>query len=208
VSRLSDRRHRHDTFYQRAKRESYPARSIYKLEEIDQRFRLLRAGQRVLDLGCRPGSWLRYAVERVGAQGHVVGIDRQPLEIALPPNVTVVVGDVLTIEPTTLRDALPEAQRSCFHVVLSDMAPDTSGVGFADQVRSVELFSRALELADALGCPASSFVGKIFMGEGFRDAMAQVRARYEKVKTVRPDATRRSSSEVYLVATGKLPFAR
>jgi 23S rRNA (uridine2552-2'-O)-methyltransferase len=203
VSRLSDRRHRHDSYYQRAKRESYPARSIYKLEEIDQRFRLLRPGQRVLDLGCRPGSWLRYALDRVGVQGHVVGLDRLPLEMALPPNATVVVGDVLTIEPTALREALPEALRSCFHVVLSDMAPDTSGIPFTDQVRSVELFSRALELAGVLGCPASSFVGKVFMGESFREIMIRVRERYEKVKTVRPDATRKSSSEVYLVATGR-----
>jgi len=200
VSRLKDRRQRHDPFYKRAKQESYAARSVYKLQELDQRFKLLRAGQRVLDLGCRPGSWLQHACERVGPKGFVVGLDREPLEIALPPQARVVVGDVLTIDPAELLGALPEEQRACFHVVLSDMAPDTTGVPFTDQVRSVELFLRALELARALSCPASAFVAKIFMGEGFDEAVRQLKAAYEQTKTVRPEATRKSSTELYLVA--------
>ena len=203
MSRLSDRRHRHDVYYRRAKREEYPARSIYKLEELDRRFRLLRPGQRVLDLGCRPGSWLQYAAQRVGADGFVVGLDREALEPPLPANAAGVVGDVLSVEPELLRRALPEPQRSCFNVVLSDMAPDTTGIAFTDQVRSVELFVRALELALCLGCPSSSFVGKIFMGDGFDDTIRRVRERYDRVKTARPDATRKSSTEVYIVALGR-----
>src|SRR5512137_2854486 len=134
MSKLHDRRQRHDAFYRRAKQESFAARSVYKLQEIDQRFRVLRGGQRVLDLGCRPGSWLQHAAERVGEKGFVVGLDRQELEIAVPGNATVLVGDVLTIAPQALRDAVPEERRGCFQVVLSDMAPDTSGVAFTDQV--------------------------------------------------------------------------
>jgi 23S rRNA (uridine2552-2'-O)-methyltransferase len=203
MSRLSDRRHRHDAYYRRAKRDDYPARSIYKLEELDRRFRLLRPAQRVLDLGCRPGSWLLYAAERVGLEGFVVGLDREAVEPPLPANAAVVVGDVRSVEPELLRQALPEQQRGGFNVVLSDMAPDTTGIAFTDQVRSVELFVRALELALCLGCPASSFVGKIFMGDGFEEAMRQVRDRYDRVKTARPDATRKSSSEMYIVALGR-----
>jgi 23S rRNA (uridine2552-2'-O)-methyltransferase len=203
MSRLSDRRHRHDPYYRRAKREDYPARSIYKLEELDRRFRLLRPAQRVLDLGCRPGSWLLYAAQRVGAGGFVVGLDREALEPPLPANTAVVVGDVLSVEPELLRQTLPEQQRSCFNVVLSDMAPDTSGIAFTDQVRSVELFVRALELALRLGCPSSTFVGKIFMGDGFEETMRRVRDHYERVKTARPDATRKSSTELYIVALGR-----
>jgi len=199
MSKLHDRRQRHDVFYRRAKQESFAARSVYKLLEIDRRFRLLRAGQRVLDLGCRPGSWLQHAVERVGERGHVVGLDRKPLDIALPPNATVVVGDVLTIDPQELLAALPEYRRSCFQVVLSDMAPDTSGVAFTDQVRSLELFGRAMDLAQRLGCPQSSLCGKLFMGEGFEEIVGALRQLYEQVKIVRPEATRRSSTEVYLV---------
>ena len=202
MSRLRDKRTRHDGFYKRAKGEKYPARSVYKLEEIDQRFKLFKRGQRVLDLGCRPGSWMQYAAEHVGPRGYVVGLDRQPLDIPLPANAAVVVGDVLTVDPALLCEALPAEKASCFQLVLTDMAPDTSGVAFADQVRSTELFLRALDLALALGCPGSKFVGKLFMGDGFDETLALVRQRYQKSKTVRPQATRKSSRELYLVAQG------
>ena len=202
MSRLRDKRTRHDRYYKRAKDENYAARSVYKLGEIDRRFKLLKRGQRVLDLGCRPGSWLQYAAERVGPKGYVVGLDRQPLSISLPANATTLVGDVLQVEPAFFRDALPRERGGCFQVVLTDMAPDTSGVAFADQVRSMELFGRALDLARELGCPGSKFVGKLFMGEGFDETLALVRQRYQKSKTVRPEATRKSSREVYLVAQG------
>ncbi len=202
MSRLSDRRQRQDSFYRRAKKESYAARAVYKLQEIDQRFRLLKPGQRVLDLGCRPGSWLQYAADRVGPKGHVVGVDRQPLDIAAPPRCTVVVADVLQMEPSLIWNALPDQERRCFQVILSDMAPDTSGIPFTDQVRSVELFQRALEIALQLGCPSSSFVGKVFMGEGFAEIIARLRKHFERTKTVRPAATRKSSTEMYLVAQG------
>jgi 23S rRNA (uridine2552-2'-O)-methyltransferase len=209
VSRLNDRRQRHDSYYRRAKREEFAARSVYKLEELDHRFLLLRAGQRVLDLGCRPGSWLQFASARVGPMGHVVGLDRQPLDLATPENVTVVVGDVLEIPAGPLREALPEGKRGCFHIVLSDMAPDTSGIAITDQARSVELFLRALAIAGELGCPGGSFVGKIFMGDGFKEALGLVRQRYERCKSVRPDATRRSSTEMYIVGqTARRPLSK
>jgi 23S rRNA (uridine2552-2'-O)-methyltransferase len=202
MSRLHDKRQRHDRFYREARKQRYAARSVFKLEQLDRRFRLLRGGRRVLDLGCRPGSWLQYAARRVGPSGFVVGLDRQPLEIALPDNAALVVGDVLELDPEQLRAALP-GDGGCFSVVLSDMAPDTTGVSFADQVRSIELFRRALELADRLGCPRSSFVGKLLMGQDFAEVLGDLRRRYQQVKTVRPEATRRSSTEVYLVARGR-----
>lgn len=205
MSRLSDRRHRRDSFHRRAKDEGYAARSVYKLQELDHRFKLLKRGQRVLDLGCRPGSWMQYAAEKVGAGGFVLGLDREELRLAQAQAETcrVLVGDVLQIEPPELREALPERHRGgCFHLVLSDMAPDTTGIVLTDQARSVELFLKALELAGALGCPKSAFVGKLFMGDGFEDVLGEVKARYGKTKIVRPDATRKSSTEVYVVGTG------
>ncbi len=201
MSRLRDKRTRHDRYYKRAKDQNYAARSVYKLDEIDRRFKLFKKGKRVLDLGCRPGSWLQFALERIGHKGFAVGLDRQPLDIALPGNAAVVVGDVLQMDPAELRAVLP-GDGGCFHVVLTDMAPDTSGVAFADQVRSVELFCCALDLATQVGCPGGAFVGKLFMGEGFDETLARVRQHYKKCKTVRPDATRKSSREVYLVAQG------
>lgn len=195
-SRLRSRRRRHDEFYQRAKDERYPARSIYKLKELDERFRLLKSGQRVLDLGCRPGSWLLYAAERVGPKGAVVGLDREELDIELPAHSQVLVGDVMTITAAQLRGSLP-----CFHTVLSDMAPDTTGVAFTDQVRSAELFMRAIDLSIEVGCPGGHFVGKLFMGAGFDEAIAKAKAGYKRTKVVKPDATRKESKELYVVAT-------
>jgi len=205
VSRLDDRRHRRDRFHKQAKEQGYAARAVFKLEELDRRLRLLRAGQRVLDLGCRPGSWMQYAAGRIGPRGFVVGLDREDLRLDadLERTCRVVVGDVLIIEPAELRAALPEQHRGgCFHLVLSDMAPDTSGISMTDQARSVELFLRALELAAALSCPRGSFAGKLFMGAGFEEAQNALKARYERTRTLRPDATRKNSSEVYLVGQG------
>jgi 23S rRNA (uridine2552-2'-O)-methyltransferase len=203
MSRLDDRRNRQDIFYRRAKQEHFAARSVYKLQELDQRFRLLCAGQRVLDLGCRPGSWLQYCAAKVGSNGFVVGLDREPLEVAVPDNAAVLVGDVLQLDPPTYYSALPGQQHSCFHLVLSDMAPDTSGVSFADQVHSVELVSRALHIAARVGCPQSNFVAKVFMGEGFSEIVKEAKQHYARTKTVRPEATRKSSTELYLVALEK-----
>ncbi len=202
MSRLRDRRQRHDRYYRQAKQDKLPARSVYKLEELDRRFRLIRAGGRVLDLGCCPGSWMLYAARRVGPGGRVVGLDRGPVRVDLPPNAVALEGDVLQAEAAWLRAALPAETGRCFHLVLSDMAPDTTGVAFTDQARSAALFGRALALALEVGCPGSAFVGKLFMGESFRALLEQVRARYAATRTVRPDATRSASTEVYLVAQG------
>src|SRR2546423_6354063 len=122
MSKLRDRSHRHDSFHKRAKLEGFAARSVFKLEEIDQKHHVLKPGARVLDLGCKPGSWLQYAAKRVGGSGVLVGLDRTPLEVAIP-GARLLVGDVYTVTPEELRGA-----ESAFDVVLSDMAPDTSGV--------------------------------------------------------------------------------
>jgi 23S rRNA (uridine2552-2'-O)-methyltransferase len=194
-SRLKDRRRRHDRFYRQAKQRSYAARSAFKLQEIDQRFRLFRPRQRILDLGCRPGSWIQYALERIGPEGRVVGLDREPLNLDLGAQCRIVLGDVMEIEPSALRGDLP-----CFHVVLSDMAPDTSGVAFSDQVRSAALLTRAFEIAGQVGCPKGALVGKVLMGSGFEEAWAEIKRAYARTKIVRPDATRKESTEVYVVA--------
>lgn len=195
MSRLRERRNRHDHYYRQAKQENYAARSVYKLEQLDLRFQLFRQGQRVLDLGCRPGSWIQYIGPKVGPQGRIVGLDRRPLEFDPGPTCRIVSGDVFAISAAELRGDLP-----CFHVVLSDMAPDTSGVSFTDQVRSVELAMRAFELSLELGCPSSHFVAKVLMGEGFQEALGRIKQAYQRVKVVRPPATRRESTEVYVVA--------
>ncbi len=200
MSRLRDKRTRHDRYYKRAKKEQYASRAVYKLAEIDKRFGLLRPGGRVLDLGCWPGSWSQYCAERVGPGGAVVGIDRNPVEVALPSQVRTLRGNVFEVDPTTLLGDL-----EAFDAVISDMAPDTTGIRFTDVTRSVDLVERALALADELGSPDCVFLAKIFVGHGFDELLGHMKARFRKVKTVKPDSTRSGSMEQYLVGREKRP---
>jgi len=176
-----------------AKAQGYPARSVWKLEEIDRRVKLLRAGQRVLDLGAAPGSWSLYTAGRVGAHGAVLAIDLQPIQQAFPEQVRVAQGDALTLETAALADLAP------YDVVLSDMAPNTTGSKAADQARSFELFMRALAVALELGRPGSHFVGKLFMSGDFEEARAALTKGYEQSQVIRPEGTRSRSTEVFLV---------
>jgi 23S rRNA (uridine2552-2'-O)-methyltransferase len=180
-----------------ARRKGYPARSVFKLQEIDRRLRVFRAGQNVLDLGAAPGSWSLYASERVGLTGHIYAIDIKPILQAFGENVQVLEGDALSLDSEALSAHAP------YDVVLSDMAPNTSGSKFQDQARSNELFLRALEVALAHGKPGSHFVAKIFMSGDFKAAEMQVRAGYEAVRTIRPEGTRQVSTEVFVVGMGK-----
>ena len=164
---------------------------MFKLEEIDQRVRLLRQGQRVLDLGAAPGSWSLYASERVGGKGRVIGIDLQEHRGALPANVEMRVGDVLKIGA--------ETDLGQFDVVLSDMAPATTGQKSLDQIRSVELFMQALEIAKRVLVPGGHFVGKIFQSGDFPAAQKAVREAFEQSKIIRPEATRTESVETFLI---------
>jgi len=196
---LRDRKHRHDKFFRRARNEGFVARSVYKLEEIDKRLRLLRPGDRVLDLGCRPGSWMQYARAVVGVHGAVVGIDRDPLPQPVP-GTRFLRGDIYA---TTDEELLGELK--AFDVVLSDMAPDTTGIRSADQARSASLFEEALKRAERLLAPAGSFVGKIFQGPDVDKLRKQMNARFSEVKLLKPEGSRQESIEVYLVGKGFAP---
>jgi len=176
-----------------AKQRGYPARSVFKLDEIDRRVGLLRPGQRVLDLGAAPGSWSMYASQKIGPAGNVLAVDLQPIQQGFLPNVRVVQGDV-----RELGVELGQGE-AAFDVVLSDMAPSTTGSKVADQTGSFELFMTALEVALALGKPGSSFVAKLFMGPDFENAKRSVTEAYAKTKTLRPRGTRQNSSEVFVV---------
>ena len=184
-----------DRFGHRAKREGYAARSVYKLQEIDKQLRLLRPGARVLDLGAYPGSWTSYAAERVGPQGRVLGIDLQLFRGILPTHAEIRHGDVNELDPASL---------GRFDLVLSDMAPATTGHRFTDQTRSFSLFMRALEIATVVLAPRGAFVGKIFQGPEMNEAKRAVQERFEQVKIKKPQASRAESIEVFLVGLGRL----
>ena len=197
MSRLGDRRHRHDAFHQKAKKEGFAARAVYKLQEIDDKHRLFKPGQTVLDLGCRPGSWLQYARRKIGDKPLVVGIDRQDIDITIP-NSEIVIGDVFAVTPAELAFGLPG-----FDVILSDMAPDTSGIRPLDQARSEALFERALDLCDALLLPGGNFVGKLFQGPDFQRIIKSCRAAFTKVATAKPESSRKDSIEQYVVCLNR-----
>ena len=182
-----------------ARAQGYPARSVFKLQEIDRRMRLFRAGQNVLDLGAAPGSWSLFASERVGKTGHVYAIDIKPILQVFGENVQALEGDALSLDSAALSAHAP------YDVVLSDMAPNTSGSKFQDQARSTELFWRALEVAVAHGKPGSHFVAKIFMSGDYKAAEVEVRKAFESVRTIRPEGTRQVSTEVFVVGMGRRP---
>lgn len=192
---LGDKHVRHDRFHQRAKAEGFRARAVFKLEELDRAHGLFEKGDRVLDLGCAPGSWLQYAGSRIGEGGAMVGIDR----VAVPGvrGARLLVGDVFTVVPADLLGDL-----EAFDVVLSDMAPDTTGIRHVDQARSEALFERALEIAEATLAPGGRFVGKLFQGPDFAKLVARCRGRFATVKTVKPESSRQQSIEQYVVAKG------
>lgn len=187
-----------DHYFRRAKKEGFPARSVYKLEEVDRRVRLLKPGQRVLDLGCHPGSWLQYCARVVGKRGLVVGIDTRSISIELPPHVHFFQADVFELLPADLYHISEE-----FDVVLSDLAPATSGIRSVDSSRSFVLFRRALTLADDLLVPGAHFLGKIFQGSGFDEIVQELKSKFRKVKGIKPRATRKQSKEIFLVAMDK-----
>jgi 23S rRNA (uridine2552-2'-O)-methyltransferase len=191
-----------DHYFRRAKKEGFIARSVYKLEEVDRRVRLLRPGQRVLDLGCHPGSWLQYCARAVGKRGLVVGVDTRTISIELPPHVHFIQADVFELLPADLNHISDE-----FDVVLSDLAPATTGIRSVDSSRSFTLFQRALTLADDFLVPGGHFLGKIFQGPGFDEMVKELKSRFGKVKGIKPRATRSQSKEIYLVAMGKKDVA-
>jgi len=186
-----------DRFTRAAKDAGYPARSVFKLEEIDRRVRLLKPGQHVLDLGAAPGSWSLYAAGRIGPNGKLFAVDLSPIGIALPPQAEFIQGDALSLANEDLARYAP------YDVVLSDMAPNTTGSRITDQVRSAELFLRALAVAATLGAKGGAFVGKIFMSDELPAARAELRKHYAAERLIRPEGTRAISTEIFAVGTGK-----
>jgi len=188
-----------DHYSRKAKKENFPARSVYKLEEIQKKNHLIKKGDKVLDLGCFPGSWLLYAAELTGNTGEVAGIDLKPVIIPLPPHVRVYTGNILSPDD----DLLKSVGRN-FNVIISDMAPDTTGNRFVDSTRSFNLCEAAFSLARELLLPGGSFVCKIFQGEDFKAFSDSVKASFKKHKIFKPQSSRKASKEIYIIGIDKV----
>jgi 23S rRNA (uridine2552-2'-O)-methyltransferase len=189
----------HDEFFKRAKAEGYVARSAYKLLEIQQRHRLLRAGDRVLDLGCAPGSWLQVAGPIVGDSGLLVGIDLQPVRVSLGEHCRTIIGDI----EQTASGAPAELAGGRFDVVLSDMAPNTSGHG--DDLLSARLCREVLRIARGSLREGGRLAMKILEGAEYGPLLEETRGLFRAVKGLKPKATRDVSREMFIVAEGFRP---
>jgi 23S rRNA (uridine2552-2'-O)-methyltransferase len=185
----------------RARKLGYAARSVFKLEELDKRFRLLKTGDRVLDLGAAPGSWSQYASQRIGRSGLIVAVDLKEVGVSFP-NGVVRQCDAFQLDEATVSE-WTDGRAPPFDVIVSDMAPSTTGVPLADHVASVELCDHALELAARWTRPGGHFVCKVFQGEDEPALRKRIQQVFKKLKGVRPKGTRAQSKEIFLVAQGR-----
>ncbi len=186
-----------DPYVRAAKQEGWRSRAAYKLIELDNKFRFLKNGARVLDLGAAPGGWTQVAVKKVGDTGKVVGADI--LEMEAIPGVILFQADLL--DPDT-PDLLKDALGGPADVVMTDMAAPTTGHRATDHLRTTALFEAALDVANDTLKPGGVFVGKVFQGGASGALLARVKKMFRDVKHVKPPASRSESVELYLVATG------
>ncbi len=187
-----------DKWSQRASREGYLARSVYKLMELDARYELIRPGLRVIDIGAAPGSWLQYTADKLGPNGRVLGLDvKEILEIA--PNVTTRVCDVF--DDAAVEKAIAEMSWKQVDLVLSDIAPNTSGIKDVDQWRSIELNRRIAAIAQKYLRGKGSVVMKVFRGKDFDMFTHELKTQFKRLKVMSAVASRDRSREVYVVCS-------
>lgn len=196
ATKAKDPRRVNDYWTRKAKAEHFPARSVYKLEEVDRKYGLLRPGYRVLDLGAAPGSWLIYAAERVGPTGLAVGVDFREPDRLVSSNIRFIQADVFDLSVEQLGEA------ESFDVVLSDLAPATSGIKTTDQARSLELCRAALRIAHLLLKNGGAFLFKIFQGPDSDDFFNEVKADFTVVRRVKPKSSRSFSPEIFGLGMG------
>lgn len=190
--------HVNDPFVQRANKEGWRSRAVFKLEEIDQKERLVNQGMRVIDLGAAPGGWCQYVARKQQGNGYIIGLDL--LEMAPMAGVDFIQGDFR--DEDILKALLDALGGKKADLVLSDMAPNISGVAAVDQPRAMYLAELALDLCREALAPGGSLLIKVFQGAGSQELLAQMREAFDKVKVVKPKASRPRSREVYFLARG------
>jgi 23S rRNA (uridine2552-2'-O)-methyltransferase len=187
-----------DHYSRKAKKDKFAARSVYKLEEIQKKHRIIKKGDKIIDLGCTPGSWLQYAAGLTGNSGLVVGIDIKPMTINMPANTRYVNADILQMDEAQITSIGND-----FNLVMSDMAPATTGQKHVDATRSFDLCRAALSLAERTLKPGGSFICKIFQGELFQEFSESVKKSFKQHKIFKPQSSRKASKEIYIIGIGK-----
>jgi 23S rRNA (uridine2552-2'-O)-methyltransferase len=191
-----------DTYYKKAKQEGYRSRAAYKLLELQERFRIFKPGELVVDLGAAPGGWLQVAAKLVGPAGKVLGVDLQPIEALNQKNIIIIQGDITA--PETEQRIMEYLGRPADSVI-SDVAPKLTGIRDADEARSLELNRTALAVAKRLLRAGGSFLIKSFVSEELRKFSTELENRFRSVQRTRPDASRKGSSEIYFFAKDYQP---
>ncbi len=189
-----------DRFFYKAKEENFAARSVFKLQEIDQKYKVIRPKQKILDLGCAPGSWSQYASRKIGSDGVILGIDLTPVEIKLD-NAKFVTADLYEVNfPELCKELQIDLP---LDIVMSDMAPKTTGIRLTDQARSLDLCELALSYAEQYLKPGGSFICKLFHSDEFKGLQEKIRKSFTKVETLKPHSTRKISKEIFLIGLNK-----
>ena len=188
---------RKDAYYHQAKKEGYKSRAAYKLMELNKKASIIKQGSSVLDCGAAPGGWCQVALKLVGKTGRVVAVDYEVITGINEPNFTFIPGNML--EQETIDKILVQG---FFDVVLSDMAPKTTGVKLKDHVDSMELAGVALATAEKVLKKGGAFIVKLFDGEDRPAFLKLLQSKFSKVRSIRPDATRKNSYEIYVIASG------
>jgi 23S rRNA (uridine2552-2'-O)-methyltransferase len=193
------REHFDDEYVKKAQRQGYRSRAVYKLDEIQQKDRIIKPGMAIVDLGAAPGGWSQYTSGLVGDKGKVVAVDILPMQAL--PGVTFMQGDFR--EDEVLDNLLRALEGQEVDLVMSDMAPNISGMDAVDQPRSMYLTELAVDFAEQVVRPGGGLLIKVFQGEGFDELLRGLRSNYDKVVTRKPKASRPRSREVYALARGR-----
>jgi 23S rRNA (uridine2552-2'-O)-methyltransferase len=194
-----------DHYFEKAKAQGFKARSVFKLEEIDQNLKLIKPDHIILDLGCAPGSWLQYVATVISNKGAVLGVDLSKVVGLKHPRIKTVVDDCFLLTDEKIKEHLNDLVPNFTHfdVVLSDMAPKTSGIKHADQIRSFNLAEKALDLAEKFLRPGGHVVIKVFGQKEVEDLLLRMKTLFKVTKSMRPKSVRAPSKELYVVGMGK-----
>ena len=196
--------HKRDSWRRQAKSSGYRARSAFKLLQIQERFKLIREGDVVLDVGCHPGGWSQVSVELVGPDGTVIGVDLEPCQPV--EGATLLVGDIT--EELTQQKILEQLDNNIINAIVSDISPDITGNWSVDQSVAMTLVADVFDFSLPLLCKGGSFVTKVFQGVGIEELIKSVKPYFSEVRRYSPVASRNSSSEVYLICRNYMPWTK
>ncbi|MBC7419531.1 MAG: RlmE family RNA methyltransferase [Bdellovibrio sp.] len=189
-----------DHYFKKAKEQNFAARSVFKLEEIDQKFKILKPNQTVLDLGAAPGSWSQYCSQKIGTGGRILGVDLTPVAVKLK-NAVFIQADLRDLELEKI--FVEHGFKPSFDLVISDMAPNTTGIRMTDQARSFQLCELALDVARKFLKKEGHFVCKLFHSDDFITLRDLIKNEFQRFEAVKPDSTRKISKEIFLVGLKK-----